>query len=158
MSDKIEIEKFKEEIEKLYKGFPSYHFYGIESMVKDPEIRKVLCDEHILVKLKRKYTNKGDEYMLGANGLNLVNSWNIEKLTSKMLDLTKKIESLTTMLVLFTGFLIALAILSIYLALLQSFPKVPYPSLIAISVAIGLLVMFWIVAQGVKKIGDEQQK
>lgn len=107
MREKLEVSKFKKLIKEMYKGFPNYYYFGmVEQNIPNEEIREEVIDQKILVKLKGKHNDKQDKYILGMNGLNLVNSWKNEELANRMKNLTWVLVFLTAVLTILTGYLI----------------------------------------------------
>lgn len=97
MTEKIEIEKFKDLFLDMYRGFPNY-IYTAE------EVKKIIKPAALLVLRSEKYlillTDNMDEkktkyYMLGPNALSLISAWKNERTSNR-------IEKLTNVLTLFT--------------------------------------------------------
>ena len=86
MKEKIEVEKFRELILDMYRGFPNWRYLGIvEKVIKTEKDRKQLIKHGFLIKEK---TDKGEQFSLGPNALLLVNSWKTEALTKRIYWLT----------------------------------------------------------------------
>src|SRR3989338_4886322 len=97
---KIEVEKFKELILDMYRGFPNYRFYGmVEAVIKTEEDRNRLIKHGFLIKEK---TGKGDQYGLGPNSLPLVSAWKTEQLTKQINYLTWAILFLSIVILVVT--------------------------------------------------------
>ncbi len=85
MTEKIEVEKFKNLFMDMYRGFPNWRYREmLEKVVVTENDRKQLVKHGFL--LEEKTQTK--QYSLGPNGLLLVNSWKVEEMTNKMLGLT----------------------------------------------------------------------
>lgn len=96
-SDK-EIKKFKRLIKKMYGGFPNwFHINEVEDIIGSKWVIDSLINNGFLIRnrLKISGNNYEDQYMLGPNGLNLINSWRIEALTMWIFILTILIVILT---------------------------------------------------------------
>lgn len=79
MQDKIEVNKFRNLILDMYRGFPNWRYIGmVEQVVKSQRDRKSLIKHGFLI---RDNVNGRQVYGLGPNGLMLVNAWKTEKLT-----------------------------------------------------------------------------
>jgi len=111
MANKYEIEKFKEEILKLHNGIPSYRFFGfIERLIPDKEMRDYFFRNGVFVKSEYKKDGQ-DTYFLGVNGMNLANSYIMEKLTSDIKKLTIIVTILTILVLEVTLFQILLLLI-----------------------------------------------
>ena len=100
IKEKIEVEKFKELILDMYRGFPNYRFYGmVESVIRTEEDRKRLIKHGFLIKEK---TDKGDQYGLGPNSLPLVSARKTEQLTKQINYLTWAILFLSIVILVVT--------------------------------------------------------
>ena len=110
------ISEFKKLINEMYRGFPNYVYpLNIDAVISDLDVKQTLIDQGLLVKIGRSIhvqpNSKPSEqelYMLGTNGLNLVNSWKIEELTKKLNTLTYVLVGLTVIIVILTLILVVL--------------------------------------------------
>jgi len=98
--EKIEVEKFKELILDMYRGFPNYRFYGmVEAVIKTEEDRNHLIKHGFLIKEK---TDKVNQYGLWPNSLPLVSAWKTEQLTKQINYLTWAILFLSIVILVVT--------------------------------------------------------
>ena len=95
-----EVEKFKKRVLDMNRGVPSYYYYGLlEKDISNPEIRNYFIEKDVFVKSANKNEQGQDLYFLGVNGINLANSYNMEKLTNENRDLNLKIKRMTKWLI-----------------------------------------------------------
>lgn len=92
VGDWEEPENFEELIYQLYKGFPNGMLREdvVKKIVVKESQRKELVESGYLTRELHSSEEKGDYYYynLGPKGLDLVSSWEMEKLTKRMTGLT----------------------------------------------------------------------
>lgn len=92
MRRKLTINKFKKVTRKLYRGYPLYEFYGLyEEELGKEKFNKILpyLIEDKILRITRQHPNTNQpKYMLSYQGLNLVEQWNVSKLTIWIIILT----------------------------------------------------------------------
>ena len=100
----IEVDKFKNLILKMHRGFPNYIFSGVESMIITEDIRNNLIQNGFLIKeVNRDMDGKQHPgYMLGPNSLTLVSSWMNEKIARQVRNLNIILIALTLVLISMT--------------------------------------------------------
>jgi hypothetical protein len=106
------IENFRKLIIDMRRGIPAYRYFGlIEQVVPDKEIRDYMIKREIFIKSKNKSPEGQDEYFLGVNGINLANSFEMERLTDKTTKLTHQMKILTWVIAILTGLTLIVAII-----------------------------------------------
>jgi len=96
----IEIDKFKELILDMYRGFPNWRYFGmVEAVIKSEEDRTRLIKSGFLV---REKSTKVFQYSLGPNSLSLVSAWKTEELTMQIWALTFMLVGIALLTYLFT--------------------------------------------------------
>ena len=89
MFQKIIIKDFKKIIKDMYKGYPMYYFYGaLEQKFGRKEIIPILEDANIIRRVDINNLDGKTRYILGIEGLKLVEHWSIGTLTKWIIILT----------------------------------------------------------------------
>ena len=99
---KVEVDKFKNLIMDMYRGYPNWEYHGlVEKVVIMEEARNELIKSGVLIKAIPTISNgkEVDHWMIGPNALSLVSSWKTEELANKTFELNKKITKLTKVMV-----------------------------------------------------------
>ena len=85
----IEVNKFKELIKEMLRGYPNYVYYGLVEKVINKSVIKDLLKNKFLTKGKTILEGKEvPGYSLGVNALPIVSAWETEELTRKIKWLT----------------------------------------------------------------------
>ena len=96
--EKIEIEKFKDLVKEMHKGFPRYVFHGVvEEVIDSQNVINNLVESKFFRRGKFK-TKEGkilDGYSLDVGALPLVSAWKLETLTGWLIALTVFLVLLT---------------------------------------------------------------
>ena len=131
--DEIEVDKFKELIKDMYKGFPNWRYApklpngeGVEGIVTIKEVRDKLEKSGILIKSPTVVEGKEFKWMLGPNALPLVSAWKTEELaeqslkqSNEILELSRRTKKLNRYIVHLTKILLIVGGLTILVGIGQ---------------------------------------
>ncbi len=107
------VEDFKKLILEMNNGIPVYKFSPVVGkIIPDNEILDYLLKKDVLIKSREKNIEGKEQYFLGIHGMNLANSYEIEKLSHKTKELTERMTGLTVIMAVLTLSIFIIEILS----------------------------------------------
>jgi len=119
---KTNVDKFKELIQEMHRGFPNWKYYNVEAVIPKNTLDR-LHDDDIIVHSYTKDEHGRNLYSLGSVGVQLVSSWNNEDAAKETTKLTSDIKFLTKVMIGATIALWLLALLPIIQQALQALPS-----------------------------------